>query len=330
MILNKTLSPEKISNALSKNFAEIMPTFYEMQSLVLSGINKRYGNLENGHIMLCLANSFHLQTIRQRETKINFDLSFESFWNNFKKINQQTQKLNFIVKSTGMPKETVRRKVKNLVKNGYIEFHEKENAYTWKLLESNKNEYFKIINDEIEPVSRFLGKICKYLNLEIKSEDANKELRKHFSFYWYHFLKCEMEWITMWHKQLKDIDLLLIFLQAAIPAIRQVQKKDHHDLDDIYKNFTKYNKNLKDLSYGVSAASVSSITGIPRASCIRKLTKLSDLGVLQQSSRTKRYYISQKEGHGFRNIVTKKNVELSINLFSNYSYIILNSISQNY
>jgi len=298
-----------------------------MQSIVLSGINKRYGNIENGLIMLCLANSFHLQTLRQRETRINFNLSFENFWDNFKNLNINTQKLKFIIKSTGMPKETVRRKVKSLVKNGYIEFHEKENAYSWRLLENNKNEYLKIVNEEIEPVAKYLSTLSRFLNLKFKTEDIKLELKKYFSFYWYHFIKCEIEWAAMWYKHLKDVDLLLIMLQAVIPSIQHVKTKNNPDLDFIYKNFTKYNKNLKDLSYGVSAASVSSITGIPRASCIRKMSKLSDLGVLQQSSRTKRYYVSQKEGSGFKSIVTQKNVEMTINLFSNYANTVLNAIS---
>ena len=72
----------------------------------------------------------------------------------------------------------------------------------------------------------------------------------------------------MWHNKLKDLELLLISIQCLIQANLSLQKKG-----------TKINtqgeiRERIDISQStISATSISEITGIPRATCIRKLEK---------------------------------------------------------
>ena len=69
-----------------------------------------------------------------------------------------------------------------------------------------------------------------------------------------------------------------------------------------YSNFSYFSdnqKNLKNLSEfnsDISATSISDITGIPRATCIRKLDKFVKMKVLQKNSKTKKSY-SKKGNH---------------------------------
>ena len=49
-----------IEKVLKDNFVDLMPTFYEMQSSFLSGVYKRYGYLEGGHIVIFFARDLHL------------------------------------------------------------------------------------------------------------------------------------------------------------------------------------------------------------------------------------------------------------------------------
>ena len=94
-----------------------MSGFYEMQSTFLSGIYKRYKSIETANIILCLAREMHLQIIRQRERNMNHDISLDNFWNNFNNINRPSQKIVSISNMTGIPKETVRRKLNKLIEN---------------------------------------------------------------------------------------------------------------------------------------------------------------------------------------------------------------------
>ena len=44
-------------------------------------------------------------------------------------------------------------------------------------------------------------------------------------------------------------------------------------------------------SISISATSISDITGIPRATCIRKLNQMVKQKIISQDKNTKRYYI---------------------------------------
>ena len=53
MDTDKKISEDFLKDILTKNFLKIMPVFYEMQSTFLSGIYKRYGNLD-WHLLLAI------------------------------------------------------------------------------------------------------------------------------------------------------------------------------------------------------------------------------------------------------------------------------------
>ena len=90
---DKKLEKNQIEKTLTENFIKLMPTFYEMQSTFLSGIYKRYGDLEGGNIVIFFARDLHLEILRKREMDLNFDLSLDNFWNNHKNVVQDKKKI---------------------------------------------------------------------------------------------------------------------------------------------------------------------------------------------------------------------------------------------
>ena len=95
----------------------------------------------------------------------------------------------------------------------------------------------------------------------------------------------------MWRNKIKDIDLVLIALQALIPTLQFTDKNIKlQGLENTYKYIGHTSELIKLKMISVSAASISEITGIPRATCIRKLEKLVLLGVLIREEKSKRYY----------------------------------------
>ena len=82
------IEKSNIEKMLTENFIKLMPTFYEMQSTFLSGLYKRYGDLEEGNIVIFFARDLHLEILRKRETDLSFNLSLDNFWNNHKDIDQ--------------------------------------------------------------------------------------------------------------------------------------------------------------------------------------------------------------------------------------------------
>ena len=83
------------------------------------------------------------------------------------------------------------------------------------------------------------------------------------------------------------------------------------------------------INCSISATSVSDVTGIPRATSIRKLDKLVNLGFLVRETKTKRYAINQTMDLRTKNIMSKDNVSFTIKVFSEYIAIILNSLIHN-
>ena len=61
---DKKLGENNIEKVLMENFVKLMPTFYEMQSTFLSGVYKRYGDLEGGNIVIFFARDLHLEVLR--------------------------------------------------------------------------------------------------------------------------------------------------------------------------------------------------------------------------------------------------------------------------
>ena len=134
----------------------------------------------------------------------------------------------------------------------------------------------------------------------------------------------------MWQLKLKDNDLLLIALQVTIPTLKFVDKHlGKIKLDDMFRISEKNNNKHSASTYIVSATTVSKVTGIPRATCIRKLEKLVTLGFLMRETISKRYFVNQITESRTKNIMNRENVNSTIDIFSQYFAIILNSLIQN-
>ena len=170
--LQKThdLSPGDISQLLKIHYADLMPAFYESQILFLCNLYKRHRSIEAANITLCFARDLHLEIIRQREKDLNFNVSLENFWKNFSIIDKPSTKISSIVKMTGIPKETVRRKIKNLLDEGYLT-QDKKKGYYWNPLSKEKKfEYYKIIDYDTKNLSKFIHKITNHLQINLDTE----------------------------------------------------------------------------------------------------------------------------------------------------------------
>ena len=328
----KEIQAEDINRILLNHTAKLMSEFYEMQSSFLSGIYKRYKNIETANIILCLAKKMHLEIIRQREKKIDHDISLNNFWNNFNDIERPTQKIASVSSMTGIPKETTRRKMKGLINQNFVLRNNNNKEYYWNLSAKQQDDYYKIVRKEIEILARFAATCAAGLKLDIEKEAIVDEIKSQFSFYWYHFLNYQLKWLKMWQDKIKDIDLILITLQAVIPTLQYADKNQNIKdvgLDNLYRIIGKTNDQYKFSDTAVSAASISEVTGIPRATCIRKLETLVKLGLLIRETKTKRYFVNQLTAKRTNGILTKENVLFTIENFSEYLVIILNAIKKN-
>ena len=311
-----------VQKNFTENFLKLMPTFYEMESSFLSGVYKRYGDLEGGNIVIFFARDCHLEIMRKREKDLNFDLSLDNFWENHKNIFQSKKKIILVSHETGLPKETTRRKIISLIKKKHLKKGEKNKLF-WEPDYNLKESYVKIIDEEISSLSKFIFEQTKLLSLGLSISRIEREIKNNYSFYWYHYLNVQLEYIKFWQDKLKDLEMLLIGMQVLILTMNSI-KRNNSDFS-FSSNSQKKFENLSEFNPDISATSVSDITGIPRATCIRKLDKFVKMKVLQKNNKTKRYSLILDQTT-FNPMLQPEWMKHKISILSDFSFIIIKGL----
>ena len=308
MELEKNINHKIIKESFEKNLFKILPTFYEMQSTFLSGIYKRYGDLEGGQIVIYFARNLHLKVMRKREENLDFDLSLDKFWFNHQNTIQDKLKIISVSRFTGLPKETTRRKIIELTKLKHLKKSNKNNLY-WEPSSQAKDTYMQIIKEQIQSLSKFLFEQSKLLNIDVPFSKFYKEIEKNYCFYWFHYLTTQLDFMKYWQKKTKDLEILLIGLQSLIQSL----------------NYFKQNS-ASNKYPDISATSVSEVTGIPRATCIRKLEWLSKVKFVKKDPLSKRYnLVNEGNNNGYLNPLLT-NVQGTAGQFAEFSSIIYRAI----
>ena len=230
----------------------------------------------------------------------------------------------FISKETGLPKETTRRKLINLIKKKHIKKIEKNKIF-WEPVSEFKETYIKIIEEQISSLSKFIYEQGKFLNLNLSYVKIQKEIKTNYSFFWYHYLNFQLEYIKFWQQRLKDLELLLIGLQAQIQTLNFLNRKTSVDFNSLFLNKLPKGINIKDAN--ISATSISEITGIPRATCIRKLERFVKMKFLEKDKSTKRYYLLLGQLNSNPLIPATEGMKKTLHIFSAFSSIVLKGIS---
>jgi len=324
---------KNVEKVLLDNFVDLMPSFYEMESSFLSGIYGRYGDLEGGNIVIFFARDLHLEILRKREIDLNFNLSLDEFWNNHKNINQGKKKIITIAKNTGLPRETTRRKILSLIKTNHIKKTEKNTVF-WEPDSKSKDSYVKIIEEQINSLSKFIFQQLRFFSLNISVSKIEKEIKNNYSFYWYHYLNTQLQYIKLWQVRFKDLEMFLIGLQTLIQSIRYLKNSNKlQNLDSFLTNKTTKSAASFDVkNTGISATSISEVTGIPRANCIRKLEKYIKMKIVEKNLVTKRYNLIPGQ---IKSALSPSNpildeIKHTINIFSEFSSILIKSLNNTY
>jgi hypothetical protein len=312
------LSPKTIEDKILNNYSDYQYLFINFQSKFLSGLYSRYQSLESGKLILHFGKETHQDILRKKDYDLNFNVSYEKFWDNHNEIEPRRRSIIKIAEETFLPKETARRKVSQLIQQKVL--NKKNRNIGWLPNEQYKQNYNLFIKEEINDVCDLINFICKKINLNFSREILMKEIKKKFSFYWFHFLKTQLEYLKLWNKQFSDLELLFIGMQvASLFATRAKEKK--LPLAGIY-NDSSLNKDFVNL--GVSVTSIVEVTGMPRATCFRKLEILVRMKVILQDKISKKYYLIPNASS--KNLFSQNSTESVVKLFSNFYFICLRAI----
>ena len=93
------------------------------------------------------------------------------------------------------------------------------------------------------------------------------------------------------------------------------------------RKFNHYNKHQGISEKIISANTISNITGIPRATCVRKLAQLHKLKLIEKDSATKKYYIAPGNMNNNR-IFTKESESNITVMFAEFFLIIIRALKR--
>ena len=209
--------------------------------------------------------------------------SYEEYYS---KSYQQIEKFSIteLCEKLDLPKETVRRKVLELEKDGVITRDKKKIIIDRKAFPFVKPEnQIKFSAKYIYLVSRALNK-NKIYSKKLDSKTIENMIKKNFSLCWRWFYRMQIPLIIGYHKFMKDLTTFHIWGTICMNQVLNVSKhldtgEDNPPLD----HFTTTDILLKNLGSdtGISAMSISDMTDIPRATIIRKCKYLLKKDLIQ-------------------------------------------------
>jgi predicted transcriptional regulator len=121
-IISKQISSERLEKVIKNNYSYAWYLYYELQIPMVQGYKKFFGDIETFHIFgTCVVNQ-HLNSKKIYEKKVNRKNFFQSFsQKEMRGINAMT-----ISDITGIPRATVVRKLKALLKKKFLIIDDKK------------------------------------------------------------------------------------------------------------------------------------------------------------------------------------------------------------
>jgi len=265
--ISKQIRSEEIREVIEKNYVSIMPVWSPLQLSWVNNVYRTFHDYEKFMIIMYL-----LMTTFETYTKNFVKLNYDDYFN---QNEIEIDKINVIAisKSLNIPKETARRKINELEEMGAIKRKNKK-------IIIDKNTWPNIKPEEtIKRITRFLSTLSKICVAEGKmsepfsSEILTKICKEYFSFVWLLYYEMQFPMLLGNKKIFGDLESFHI---NGICIINQALNSKKNDNSEMSKEFYlgKYFLSDQRGDTGVNAMSISDISGIPRATVIRKLNKL--------------------------------------------------------
>ena len=305
-----------IFEVINKNFSKLAPAYYTLVTNWLIRSYSEYKNIDKFIILIYLINK-ELILFRKNRLIIDYDTFYKDKSLEIQKIN-----ISDISRDLLIPKESVRRKIEALEKEGVIKKTGK------KIFVERSGFITAQANKTLEEFSILVGKFGEILSSEKISNrvfdvnEISKSIKENFSFCWYQFYKFLFIFTNRWKTDTKTLDLETICIGLII-LINTVQNKSFKKKDF---ERVKYLKEVqKTDQIGMNAFSIADITGIPRATVVRKLEFLLENKFLKIDKNKLYSFSVNTKSKQFK--VIKKLQDKNMNSLSIFLYKVFNQIN---
>jgi DNA-binding Lrp family transcriptional regulator len=286
MFISSQIRSEKLLAIFEKNYNDVSPLWSSHQLEWTNGVYGAFKDHDKYMIVLYL--------IKKTFDFYSKNFVKESYDSYFKKnlIEVDTFNVMEVSKALNIPKETTRRKINELVKSGAI------NKFGKRVIIDKSVFPFVKPENSIIRVSRFLSTLSsilcdeKVLIDKFNSIQIQDFIEKNFSHIWKLYYEVQIPWILNWKKVFKDIESFHVWAVCVVnQKLNSKREKNVKMNKKIY--IKKYFFNFNDTTDGINAMSISDISGIPRATVIRKLNLLVKENYLNINDK-KHYIIASK------------------------------------
>ena len=269
----------EIHAILAVNSNEILAHWFKFQQAWTHNAYKVFKDFDTYLILIYLAK----KCFNNYQDRFTY-FSMEEFYS---KEEVMIEKINLIEISNDLiiPKETVRRKI-NYLKDTSAIYRRGKKIY----VNMSKVQYQKPI-ESIKNISIFLAKVSNVLSKEDwfgekkDPEEIQNFISKYFTICWLQFFRLQISYIIRHRKTFGDIETWRVWGSIGISQFLSLQKDiktkitlSPNDHQDLFFQIIKHEPKR-----GINASSISDISGIPRATVIRKLKILFKRNYIKKS-----------------------------------------------
>lgn len=262
--ISKKLTPEEVHEFLINHYGELSVDWVVHQ---WNWINTNYKCFND--LIKYLISIYFVQKTLEYYFENGLTISYDKFYSD---LTIQIEKFNIssLSKEFNLPKETMRRKIQELEDQKVII---KKNRNI--ILDRNAYDFIKPIR-QIKVTSNYLHKILIIMKKEgyvksiISKEDIADVIKANFSRCWLWFYQFQIPNTISWKDYFNDINEFYIMGTCWINQVYNTQNKINFSdttnkiLDNVHKYVTQNS------GTGLNAMSISEMTGLPRATVIRK------------------------------------------------------------
>ena len=263
--VNSEIDDELIDKIFKNNFDSLSPYFLKLMSEWTIGAYKVFKDIDTYSILIYLINK-QFEFYRRN----NLNITYNNF---YKDKSLEIERINLIKisKDLNIPKESVRRKIANLEKKGIIKKRGKKITIDRSAYSSTQpTDTLRNISSLLSVFSKIL-KEQKIIKNDLSGNEISNLIKNNFSFCWYQFYKFLFPYCLRWKNYFGDMEIFTILATIILNNNSKIgrQLKGIDSYLDKWR-FKLINKKIK----GINALSISEITGIPRATTVRKLKNL--------------------------------------------------------
>ncbi len=277
-IFSTEIQENQVSNIYSKNYHSLHTEYLEMQRDWLFRAYNQFKDLDKYFILISLVKKT-MAAYNEYLLKYSWDDFFST-----KELELKKFSIVDISQELNMSKETARRKILELEKEGVISKDKKSVR-----IKRDGFEFQKPINT-VKNMSRLLSVFSKKLNenkiikQHITSDEFSDLIKKNYTQCWTYFLNFQIEMMTEFKREcFKDYETFSIWVVIVYNQNLHFNNKIKGDknyiqfLDSMSDESQRFSKELLGLtgSFGLNAMTISDLTGIPRPTVIRKLRFLT-------------------------------------------------------